>query len=194
MSAELVPRPRTSPAGSPGRRSRIDRTLPRLAFRSATTAEAPMLHRLIAAHAEEGRLLPRHPDELAAHAPRFVVAVRRGVIVGCAELAPLASHVAEVRSLVVTRPARGMGIGTELVRQLRERAEIAGLETLCAFTHDAAYFVRLGFAIVPHATVPEKIAHDCVSCPQFGRCGQHAVVLSLDASRTKTNPVAAARG
>jgi hypothetical protein len=27
--------------------------------------------------------------------------------------------------------------------------------------------------------VPEKIAHDCTSCPLFRRCGQYAVTLAL---------------
>jgi len=39
--------------------------------------------------------------------------------------------------------------------------------------------VRLGFSLVPHSWVPEKIALDCVRCPEFRRCGQHAVVLSI---------------
>jgi hypothetical protein len=29
--------------------------------------------------------------------------------------------------------------------------------------------------------VPEKIAHDCTSCPLFRRCGQYAVTLPLRA-------------
>src|SRR5687768_10789574 len=72
-------------------------------YRAATPGEAPALHRLIAAHLEEGRLLPREAGELAIHAHRFVVATRRGRIVGCAELAPLSGRVAEIRSLVVDR-------------------------------------------------------------------------------------------
>jgi hypothetical protein len=39
--------------------------------------------------------------------------------------------------------------------------------------------VRLGFSIVPHIWVPEKIAHDCTACPLFRRCGQYAVTLAL---------------
>jgi hypothetical protein len=32
---------------------------------------------------------------------------------------------------------------------------------------------------VPHTWVPEKIETDCRRCPQFRRCGQYAVTLSL---------------
>jgi hypothetical protein len=37
----------------------------------------------------------------------------------------------------------------------------------------------MGFTIVPHMWVPEKIGHDCTSCPLFRRCGQYAVTLPL---------------
>ena len=148
-------------------------------FRCATAADADAIHALIVAHIEEGRLLPRELDELRAHATRFIVATRRGRIVGCAELAPLSARVAEVRSLVVARSARNAGIGRTLVGELQARARKDGFETLCAFTHDAGYFVRLGYSIVPHAWLPEKIAADCQRCPLFRQCGQYAVQRSV---------------
>ena len=100
-------------------------------------------------------------------------------VVGCAELAPLSPSVAEVRSLVVHESLRGQRIGTRLVAHLARRATVAGYATLCAFTHDPAHFVRLGFTIVPHIWMPEKIAHDCTGCALFRRCGQYAVRLTL---------------
>jgi hypothetical protein len=39
----------------------------------------------------------------------------------------------------------------------------------------------MGFSIVPHVWVPEKIAHDCTGCALFRRCGQYAVTLPLRA-------------
>jgi len=153
-------------------------------YRAGTSGDAPALHALIAAHLEEGHLLPRDLGELAVHAPRFVVAVRNASVVGCAELAPLSERVAEIRSLVVDRQERAGGIGSALVSDVKRRADVAGFERLCAFTHDAGYFLRLGFSIVPHASVPEKIALDCQRCPQFGHCGQHAVVLPLGTGRS----------
>jgi amino-acid N-acetyltransferase len=151
-------------------------------LRTATPSEAPALHALIAAHLEEGRLLPRAIPELTVHAPRFVVAVRGRHIVGCAELAPLSPDVAEVRSLVVDRRARSLGIGRRMVDELQHQARLAGYSRLVAFTHEPGYFVHMGFSIVPHTWVPEKIAHDCSTCSLFRRCGQHAVILPLTRS------------
>lgn len=170
----------------PGRKRRASSTRslksaqPQIVLRAAVAADAPALHALIASHLEEGRLLPRTLDELTIHAPRFVVAVSGGQVVGCAELAPLSQEVAEVRSLVVSRAARRLGVGVRMVEELSVRARREGYCRLTAFAHDPAFFVRRGFSIVPHTWVPEKIAHDCTTCPMFRNCGQYAIVLELD--------------
>jgi amino-acid N-acetyltransferase len=162
-------------------------------LRSAGPADAPRLHALIAANRDEGRLLPRTLEDLGAHATRFVVAVNRGTIVGCAELAPLSPSVAEVRSLAVDSSARGSGLGQRIVDELGRRARRDGFTRLCAFAHAPAFFVRLGFSIVPHTWVPEKIAHDCGACDLFRGCGQFALTLDLHGTITGSRPAAPTR-
>jgi amino-acid N-acetyltransferase len=198
MNTQLLTGPTAVVAGEARpTRARALRSSAGVVLRPAQSEEAAALHALIHTHLEEGRLLPREREELAAHAHRFIVAIRRDRIVGCGELAPLSGRVAEVRSLVVDRRARSLGIGQRLVTELQRQARIAGFEQLCVFAHDAAYFARLGFSIVPHTWIPEKIARDCVGCPQFRQCGQHALVLSLvDRQRTRVPtyvPLAAIR-
>ena len=68
----------------------------RIAVRTAEVSQAPQLYALVSANLEEGHLLPRTLSELVVHAERFVIAVRGRTIVGCAELARLSPHVAEV--------------------------------------------------------------------------------------------------
>ena len=119
-------------------------------------------------------------DEIASRIARFVVGEADGAVVACAELAPLSAAVAEVRSLVVAEHVRGMGVGRLILDALVRHAVANGHQRLCAFTHGPAYFIRLGFSIVPHLWVPEKVFTDCVGCPLFRTCGQHAVVLALD--------------
>jgi N-acetylglutamate synthase-like GNAT family acetyltransferase len=152
----------------------------RVILRSAEVAEAPQLHALISGHLEEGHLLPRTLSELTAHATRFVVAVRARTIVGCAELAALSPQLAEVRSLAVDVAQRGHGAGVMIVDELRRRARREGFEKLCAFTHVPAYFIHMGFSIVPHSWLLEKIVTDCLKCPHFRTCGQYAMVVPLD--------------
>jgi amino-acid N-acetyltransferase len=155
------------------------------ALRAATAADAPALHALIERHLREGHLLPRTRAELECHAARFLVAEQHGRIVACAELAPLSQTVAEIRSLVVDGGTRGLGLGRLLVDQLARRARVEGFVKLCAFAHEPAYFVRLGFSIVPHTWLPEKIATDCAGCALFRQCGQQAMLLMLDEIRPR---------
>src|SRR5580704_1054323 len=134
----------------------------RITLRTAEVSEAKKLHALIQANLEEGHLLPRTSAELKLRAGRFIVAVKSRKIVGCAELAPLSAHVAEVRSLAVDASARGGRVGVMIVDELRRRARRAGFEKLCAFTHAPSYFIHMGFSIVPHLWLAEKIYTDCV--------------------------------
>jgi amino-acid N-acetyltransferase len=152
-----------------------------ITFRQASAADSAAIHRLICDNLDVGHLLPRTLDDVTEHAERFLVAGKDGGVIACAELAPLSARVAEVRSLVVDETSRGQHIGPRLVAALGEEATSRGFATLCAFTHEPGHFVRLGFTIVPHMWVPEKMAHDCTACPLFRRCGQYAVTLPLRA-------------
>jgi N-acetylglutamate synthase-like GNAT family acetyltransferase len=164
------------------------------ALRAATSDDADAIHALIVTHLAEGHLLPRERNEIAIHAHRFVVAVRDDRVVACAELAPLSRDVSEVRSLVVSRDARSLGLGNAIIDELVDRATIAGFEKLCAFTHAPSYFVQLGFSIVPHVWLPEKIVTDCHACPHFRRCGQYAVLRELRRAHHACVPLAALHG
>ena len=165
-----------------------------LALRTATVADAPAIHGLVLDHLEEGHLLPRELDEIVVRADRFVVAVLRRRVVACAELAPLSSSVAEIRSLVVSREARNLGLSRRIVDELIRRARLAGFNRLCAFTHSPAYFVHIGFSIVPHVWLPEKIVTDCHACPHFRQCGQYAVMYDLARQRDACVPLAKLHG
>jgi amino-acid N-acetyltransferase len=158
----------------------------RITIRSADPSHAKRLHALITANLEEGHLLPRTLAEVTAHADRFVIVSRGRAIVGCAELAPLSEQVAEVRSLAVDRRERGQGLGIAIVDELRRRARVAGFEKLCAFTHAPAYFTGMGFSIVPHLWLLEKVLTDCIKCPRFRQCGQYAMVVPLDEPQSRS--------
>ena len=148
-------------------------------IRPAGASEAPVLFQLIADNLEAGHLLPRPLAEVVLHVPRFLVAAGPGGIAGCAELAKLGPRVAEVRSLVVATAHRRHGVGTLLLNAIVARAKEQGYPLLCAFTHDPRPFIRIGFSIVPHQWLPEKISTDCHACIWFRRCRQYAVILDL---------------
>lgn len=163
-------RPAATPAGSPTL-SATDA----LDVCTAGSNDAAGIHDLILRYQQAGHLLPRSLGDVATHVSRFVVAVSEGRVIACGELAPLSRSVAEVRSLVVDQSARGLGVGRMVIDQLRRRARAGHYRTLCAFTHDPRFFVRLGFSIVPHFWLPEKVSADCWSCALFQKCGQYAM-------------------
>jgi amino-acid N-acetyltransferase len=165
-----------------------------IVLRQATLADAAAIHDLIAAHMAEGYLLPRSLGEITVHARRFVVAEVAGEVVGCVDLAPLSRTVAEVRSLVVSDELRSNGVGRQLIDAVVDSARRAGFERICAFTHAPSYFVQLGFSLVPHEWLPEKIRADCGSCALFRRCNQYAVVLPLSHVHDACVPLASLHG
>ena len=156
--------------------SMVDVSTP--AVREATADDAEAIHQLITDNLQSGHLLPRSLADVTARASRFVVVAGPSGVLACGELAPLNASVAEVRSLVVREDSRGMTLGRTVVDELRRRARAGRYRTLCAFTHDPRFFVRMGFSIVPHTWLPEKVAADCWSCQHFQQCGQYAVVDS----------------
>lgn len=156
-------------------------------IRQARAGDAPLVHALILANLEAGHLLPRTIGDVTAHAGRFLVAEHHGAVVACGELAPLSREVAEIRSLVVDESQRGRGVGRAIVRGLRERAERDGFETLCVFAHEPAYFARMGFSMVPHSWLPEKIAVDCCACPLFRKCRQIGLLVRLEPKGSVTS-------
>ena len=165
-----------------------------IALRTASPSEASAIHGLIVEHLAEGHLLPRELGEIAIHSHRFVVAVQNDQVIACAELAPLSRGVSEVRSFVVSREARSLGLGHLIIDELARRATMAGFEKLCAFTHAPGFFVHLGFSIVPHVWLSEKIVTDCHSCVHFRHCEQYAVVRSVGRARQACVPLAALHG
>lgn len=192
IGTRLGPKGVESDSGVGTRTRRVTDTA--IAIRTACASDADAIHELIDEHLADGHLLPREPGEVLVHVHRFVVAVQDDEVLACAELAPLSHAVAEVRSMVVTREARGRGLGRGMVDELVRRAGAAGFEKVCAFTHSPGYFVHLGFSIVPHVWLPEKIVTDCHACTQFRRCGQYAVIRSLDRPRHECVPLAALHG
>ena len=128
----------------------------------------------------QGVLRVDHHDYLVDLERRgILVAAGPTGVVGCAELARLGPNLAEVRSLVVAEPHRGHGVGTRLLRQVVEIAREQRYAKLSAFAYNPRPFVQLGFSIVPHTWLPEKIMTDCQQCEWFRRCEQYAVVIEL---------------
>lgn len=99
----------------------------------------------------------------------FVVAEEaEGEVVGVAGLERY-DRFGLLRSVAVSKEARGRGLGARLTEAVLEEAESRGLVGVYALTTTAAdYFPRLGFEVVARAEVPAPVrasAEFCTICP-----------------------------
>jgi len=114
-------------------------------IRHAHAHDAAGIRALIDLYVADGTLLPRSEDFIASHADHFVVAIRRGRVVGCAHLDEYAPSLAELRSLAVAPDAQGMGVGRSLVAAVEDLARRRGYRTVFAVSNDEEFFGKYGF-------------------------------------------------
>jgi len=82
-----------------------------------------------------------------------------------------------LRSAIVERTRRGLGIGEKLYQRLIEFARTAGVKRLVLLTNTAeGYFRRKGFTTIPQSSVRGSVT----SSVEFsGACPSHAVCMEL---------------
>ena len=114
-------------------------------------------------------------DGVSENIAEFLVAEDEGEIRGAVGLERF-GRFALLRSAVVAPPARGSGVGSQLVERLLERAKRQGVEELYLLTTTAeGYFPRFGFARTTRADVPDPVK----ASPEFrGACPDTAVVMT----------------
>lgn len=155
--------------------------------RSAKPDDAAAILELFADEVAAGRMLPRRAEDIVQSAENWVVAEdANGTVVACGSLVDFGDGLGEVRSLAVTEPLRGAGIGADIVDGVAELARARGLRRLLALTRRTGFFERLGFVRDQVASFPAKVWRDCTPCPFRERCDEVALVLELDVEQRAT--------
>ncbi len=150
-------------------------------IREARESDIPQILGLLDEFVKLQVILPRDPEEMRRNYPNFVVAFdEAGKLVGAGALRPHGEGLFEVRSLAVSLPCQGSGLGSLLVEALLERARAMTSPVRCVFTLTKRphFFQQLGFQIAPKGDFPEKIWADCLACPKFNCCDE--VALRID--------------
>ncbi len=149
-------------------------------IRKATTADIPVIHKLINDYAGEGLMLRRPLMWLYEAIRDFVVAeAEGGEVVGTGSLHVMWSDLAEVRSLAVAPVAKGQGVGAAIVEYLLHEAEDLGLKRVFALTYQQGFFERCGFHVVAKASLPQKVWKECIYCDKFNSCDEIAMIRFL---------------
>ena len=123
-----------------------------LEFRSALQNDLPAIGKLIAPHVEQGKLLPRGPDDLVQLVRNGFVADAAGEIVGFAAVEIYSKKLAELLCLAVDQKWQGQQLGKRLVAKCIDRAQSRGVRELMAISSAEKFFSECGFDY----TLPEE--------------------------------------
>ena len=151
-------------------------------LRPANVADVTRILDLINALARDQVMLPRSPASVIEALQSFVVAEVDGAFAGCGALAVVWTDIAEIRSIAVHPDFQKLGIGRRLGEALIEKARLLRIARVMAFTYVPAFFAKLEFAVVEHASLPHKVFNDCLNCPKFQSCDEVAVLRVLSES------------
>lgn len=150
-----------------------------MTVRPATVADVAAIYALIKFHAERGRMILRHLDELYSTLRELHVCEIAGEIVGCAATHLFWSDLAELKCLAVREERQGGGIGKALCLACHADLRRLGVRQVFALTNAVGFFERLGYRRIPKESLPRFIWGECVRCPSFPQCPEEALLLEL---------------
>lgn len=151
-------------------------------IRKAVIGDIKPLHRMLAHFGQRNLLLPRSLNELYAHLRDYFVVQNEAApdrVHGVCGLRICWEDLAEIKSLAVEEPCQRKGAGRLLVEACLAEAKSLGIRRVFALTYVPDFFSRMGFTEVEKASLPHKVWSDCLSCPKFPDCDEHAVTISL---------------
>lgn len=148
-------------------------------IRKAKTADLKDVQKLINEFARREEMIPRSINELYENVRDFFVFEQDGRIFAVCALHILWEDLAEVRSLAVRKEYQAMGIGKKLVKRCLAEAKTLGIKRVFVLTYHPSFFKKLGFAETDKSTLPQKIWGDCIRCPKFPECDEHALLITV---------------
>lgn len=150
-------------------------------MRPARPGDIDGIAALINEFAEQGLMLPKTPDAIAAALEDFVVgADEDGRVVACGALREYSPSLAEVSSLAVSGQAHGRGLGRRVVAEVERLARLRGIGEVFALTLAPEFFRAVGYSVVERTLYPEKIRRDCTGCARRFGCVEVTVQRPLD--------------
>jgi amino-acid N-acetyltransferase len=150
-----------------------------LKIRKAAISDIREIQKLVNEFARKEQMIPRSVNELYENVRDFVVAEEGRKIIGTCALHVLWEDLAEVRSLAVRKDLQGKGIGSGMVRNCIRDAQKLGIKRVFVLTYQPDFFRKLGFSDTDKSSLPQKIWGDCIRCPKFPECDEHALIRNV---------------
>lgn len=151
----------------------------KIGIRRAKISDVKQIHKFINEFAKKEIMLARSLNELYEGLRDFVIYEDDGILKGVCALRVLWEDLAEIRSLAVKEEYQKKGIGKALVEQCIEDAKNLGIRRVFALTYKPEFFKKLGFKNIDKSKLPQKIWGDCLKCPKFPECDEHAVIIHI---------------
>ena len=148
-------------------------------IRKAHISDIREIQKLVNEFARREQMIPRSLNELYENLRDFVVAEEKKIIVGVSALHVLWDDLAEVRSLAVKKELHKKGIGSKMVESCLTEAKELGVKRVFVLTYQPDFFKKLGFRDTDKAELPQKIWGDCIRCPKFPECDEHALIRNV---------------
>jgi amino-acid N-acetyltransferase len=150
-----------------------------LKIRKANIADIKHIQKLVNEFARREEMIPRSINELYENVRDFHIAEEDSGVIGVCALHVLWEDLAEIRSLAVNKEYQSMGIGKKLVKRCISDAKALGAKRVFVLTYRPSFFRELSFAEIDKSSLPQKIWGDCIRCPKFPECDEHALILNL---------------
>ncbi|MDX4064464.1 N-acetyltransferase [Aliarcobacter skirrowii] len=146
-------------------------------FYKPTVLDIPKMQELVKEEVERGIILFRSSDEMATTIRSYIVVEVDGKMAGFTATHIHSPRMAEVRSLIVSKDFRGLGLGKKLVEKCVEEAKFYGIQQVLSLTYEKDFFLGCGFKEISKEDIPEqKVWADCIKCKLFPICNEIAMV------------------
>jgi amino-acid N-acetyltransferase len=149
--------------------------------RPAVTSDVAAIRGLAQPYIERRILVAKPPVTYFESLQQFVVAELDGQVVACGALHIFWEDLGEIRTLAVAGPARGLGVGSAIVRRLISNGRQLGLQRIFCLTFETAFFAGHGFVPIQGSPVPPGVFAELLRSYDEGT----AELLDLD--RVKPN-------
>lgn len=150
-------------------------------LRRARTSDVAEIRRLVAPLADRRVLLEKEAVAYFESLQQFQVAEDDdGTVVGCGALHVMWEDIAEVRTLVTSKP--GTGVGHALLEKLLAEAREVGVDRVFCLTFEVDFFSHHGFEVMANqAAVDPEVYSELL------RSTDEGVAEFLDLARVKPN-------
>jgi len=149
-------------------------------LRKATLFDIPAMQALVVKEVADGIILKRDNNEVATNIRSYILAYKDETLIGYAALHIHSMDIAEIRSLIVSQEARGLGAGKDIVEYCKKEAKELGLKEILVLTYIPEFFEKLGFYEIEKEQIPEhKIWQDCIKCIHFPVCNEKSLIYKV---------------